>query len=226
MELKIAKIIFNDSPSKFNKELITYIDSNLDSAIRKGRLNFQYEIAAPSKLSELRDLGINILPAMIVEESTFSGVASIIKEIRKRINSAKTLVASKTDDEIIREFQENALGDYQVDSNGKVKFLDDADDEKDESASLMNKYSNEMKKRNSSSNNSNNNNNNNNEQIKNANIKPSRNQIDSEVDDYKISNYSKPNNISSYNNDNDEPSDMQDDLLLEQLMEKINGEDC
>jgi hypothetical protein len=128
MTSQVANIIFNDSASKFNRDLVEFLKRNIDIAIRKGRLSFSFKIAQPNELPGLRAKGITRLPAMTVGSKTFVGVPDIIEEIRKVVRTSKGTAPVKTEDEIVRDYQMSAIGRVTKDHEGKLVVHDNDDD--------------------------------------------------------------------------------------------------
>jgi len=182
--MQSASIIFNDSASQFNKDLTEFLKRNLEVAIKRGQLSFHFKIAKPADLSQLREMGVRKLPAMLIEKTHYVGVPVIIEEIRRRVRNSKQVAPEKTEEEIIREFQMSALGNVKKDADGKFKFDDDADKGDSESAGLMSAFNREISRRGTTlSTNKNGSEVNGPKNIEESAQKPSRNQINDFDDD-------------------------------------------
>jgi len=144
--MQVAKIIFNDTASQFNKDLTDFLRRNLETAIRRGQMTFHFKIAKTSDIAELRNMGIKRLPAMLINNRHFIGVPDIIGEIRNRVKNSKAEAPTKTDEEVIREFQIASLGNVTKDEEGHFKIVDDP--EADENEDMMAKYNREIERRN------------------------------------------------------------------------------
>ncbi len=145
MALQAATLVFNDSASQFNKDLYDFLKRNLETAIRKGGLSFQFKIAKPSDLANLRQMNVKRLPAMLINNKPFVGVPNIIAEIRARVKNSRNLVPEKSDDEIVREFQIASLGNITKDAEGRLQVHDEP--EQDESAALTAAFNREIQRR-------------------------------------------------------------------------------
>ncbi len=146
MVLQSASIVFNDSASQFNKDLTDFLSRNIETAIRKGGLSFQFKIAKPSDLSELRKMGVKKLPAMIINSKSYIGVPGIIAEIRARVKNSKRIAPTKSEEEVINDYQMSELwGNATKDSEGRIQ-LNDAP-ESDDTEALMASVSKEMQRR-------------------------------------------------------------------------------
>lgn len=129
MPLSVATIYFNDSASRFNKDLVDFLKRNIEKSIRQGRLSYSFKIAQTSELSDLRKIGIKRLPAMVLGKMTRIGVPDIIDEIRRRVENSRSPAPPKTEDEIVRDYQMEALGNITKDADGKLVVNDrDTDD--------------------------------------------------------------------------------------------------
>ena len=142
---KILTIIFNDNSSKYNRDLVDFLKRNIESAIIKGRITFNFKIAEMSELENLREKGITRLPAMTVDNEIYIGVPEIIDEIRKRIKTSKQKAVPKTDDEILTDYNFRALGDIKKDPTGK--FIIKEDEDQDETLNLQAKMNSEVDRR-------------------------------------------------------------------------------
>ncbi len=145
MVLQAASVVFNDSASQFNKDLTDFLKRNLETAIRKGGLSFQFKIAKPADLAGLRQMGVKRLPTMLINNKPFVGVPNIIAEIRARVKNSRNVAPEKSEDEIVREFQMAALGNITKDADGRFQIHDEP--EKDESESLMSAFNREIQRR-------------------------------------------------------------------------------
>ncbi len=220
-------IIFNDSASQFNKDLTDFLNRNLSLAIKKGGMLFHFKIAKPKDLTDLRNKGIKRLPAMIINESYFIGVPDIIKEINIRIKSSTSEIAPKTEEEMIRSFQLNILGNPKInnDKDKKIVFDDKDDDDKDDdSKELTAKLNNEVKRRGINNVNTNlqgDRHMENNGQARNLN----RNQTtDSDDDEYSPRADNLQTAIANANAkhaENGEANDLKDDEMLRSMLERI-----
>lgn len=135
MVLKYSELFLNDTPSKFNKELLEFIKRNLEVIILKGQIKFKFKIVSTRDLSNLKNRGIKRLPAMIIDNKSFIGVPDIIFEIRKRVKLSKETAKPKSDDETLNEYFMNTL-EHKVDENGKINIKDDDDNDDDNGQKL------------------------------------------------------------------------------------------
>ena len=147
MGLQSASIVFNDSSSQFNKDLTDFLKRNIEVAIKKGKLSFQFKIAKPADLSQLRNMGVKRLPVMLIGKIPFIGVPDIIEEIRRRVKTSTSDAAQKSEEEIIRDFQINALGNVKKDADGKFQINDDQEKDDNDSPDLMAAFNKEISRR-------------------------------------------------------------------------------
>lgn len=126
-----ARLIFRDSQSKHNKDLVTFLRRNLDNIIRKGHVQFTYEIAEEGTMNELKAQGIRKLPAMIINKIPFVGTASIIEELSTRVKRSKKIAAPKDDAENINDFMRNEITRGMKKQGDGLTFDDDSDSDRD-----------------------------------------------------------------------------------------------
>jgi hypothetical protein len=153
MVLQAASIVFNDSASQFNKDLTDFLKRNLEKAIRNGGLSFQFKIAKPADLTQLRGMGVKRLPAMIIGKTPYVGVPEIIEEIRNRVKNSRQQAPEKSEEEIIRDFHMKALGNIKKDAEGKFQITDEPDG--DNQPDLMSAFNREIARRGSAAGHSN-----------------------------------------------------------------------
>ena len=92
--MQLVEIIFNDEPSKKNKELTDFIGKNLVTIIKKGQIQFKFKIAQTADITTLHKRGIKELPVMIgSNNNTYIGVKNIINTIADDV-SIKRFVMS------------------------------------------------------------------------------------------------------------------------------------
>lgn len=120
MVLRLAEIIFNDSPSKYNKDMVDFMKRNIETIIMRGQIKFKFKIAKTADLSKLRNMGVKRLPAMLLDRKSFIGVPVIIAELRKQVKNSKSLAAPKSEDEVLDEYYKKELGEIRKDSDGKI----------------------------------------------------------------------------------------------------------
>lgn len=149
MVLQLVTMYFNDSASQFNKDLTDFLKRNLETAIRKGSMSFDFKIVKTSDLAGLRNMGIRHLPAMVIGDTPYETVPKIIEEIRRRITTSKVSAIPKSEEEIVRDYQMNALGHITKDSDGKIKIEGGEEDDSgdSESSSLMDAFNAEISRR-------------------------------------------------------------------------------
>lgn len=145
MTTQVANIIFNDSASRFNRDLIDFLKRNLDPAIKRGRISFNFKIAETNELPQLRQQGIKRLPAMILNNKPFIGVPDIIAEIRRVVKTSKSMAPPRSEDEVIRDYQLSVIGPVSKDAEGKLVVHDDDDEAKTDD--LQSKIQAEMRRR-------------------------------------------------------------------------------
>lgn len=138
--LSLGELILNDKPSKFNKDLLDYINRNMNEIVIKGRIKFKISITRPHQLDGLRSRGIKKLPSLVLDKKIYAGVPEIIDMLGKRVKTSKQMAINKTDDEFIHDYQASSImKDVKRGTDNKIiGFIDDDDNEKfDPSAAVM-----------------------------------------------------------------------------------------
>lgn len=108
---------------------------------------FHFKIAKGSELKELKEMGINRLPAMTIGKDHYIGVPSIVSELRNRVKLNTDEAAMKTDDEVLSDFQQSTLmNDVKKNSDGQFIINDNNDDDKDKDE-LMSSFNKEIARR-------------------------------------------------------------------------------
>lgn len=120
MPLKTAEVIFNNTPSKFNKDLTDFLKRNMEAIIFRGQIKFKFKLASSKDLSTLRSKGITRLPAMRIDGRNHINVPTIIGEIRRRVKTSKTTASMKSNEEFLDEYMKNAIGDIKKDDDGRI----------------------------------------------------------------------------------------------------------
>lgn len=120
MPIGVAEIYLNDSPTKHNRDLISYLDRNIQTIIYKGRIKFRVKKIKPREFTQLREMGIKALPAMIINGKKYISVPIIIEEIQQRVKTSQKTAPVKTDDEMLNDYFKREIGDPQKGLDGKI----------------------------------------------------------------------------------------------------------
>lgn len=216
MPVESANLVFNDTPSKYNKDLTDFLKRNIKTIIIKGQIKFKFTIAKPNNIENLRSNGITRLPVLLMKnKNPIIGVPDIINYIQNRVKNSKTTAIPKSEEEVLNDYFKNTLGSIKHDENGKIITPDD--DEYNESDKLMDELNKEVKKRENVN--------------KMSNSKPSRMQIkdDDQFNYNSHSNNKRDNNllnvedpISTFNTMRKNGDN--DDDMMSALLEKIGSE--
>jgi hypothetical protein len=146
MVVQTAELIFNDTPSRYNKDLTDFLDRNIELIVTKSQIKFRFKIAKAVDISSLRAKGIKRLPAMILEKRPYIGVPVIVEELRKRVKRSKSTAAPKSEEEVLDDFFKQTLGNIQYSDEGK--HIIPQDNEIDDEVDLNGLFNKEMKRRN------------------------------------------------------------------------------
>ena len=137
--LRVAEVIFNNTPSQFNKDLTDFLKRNIKPIIYRAMIKFKFVVAHEDDLPKLRNNGIKRLPIMIIDGKQYTSVPLIIDELQKRVRNSKGIAAPKTEDEILADHYKHTLGDIKHDRDGKIDTSSFNDDEEDDSEAMGNK---------------------------------------------------------------------------------------
>lgn len=127
MVLQQATIYFNDSASKYNKDLTMFLNRNIEVAIRRGHLQFAFQIVTPNQIAKLREKGFKKFPTMVLSDRQFVGPEMIIQEIQRRVKMSKSEAPAKTDDEILDDYMKKTLGPITQDDEKRIVIHDKED---------------------------------------------------------------------------------------------------
>jgi hypothetical protein len=145
MVVQTAELIFNDTPSRYNKDLTDFLDRNVELIVTKGQIKFRFKIAKAADINSLRAKGIKRLPAMILGKIPYIGVPVIVEELRKRVRCSKSSAAPKSEEEVLDDFYKQTLGNIQHDGEGK--HIIPQDNEMNDEVDLGSLFNDEMKRR-------------------------------------------------------------------------------
>jgi hypothetical protein len=132
MSFRVANIILNDSPSKNNRDLTDFLKRNMEFIIKKARLTFNFQIIQPSDIASLRERGIKKLPALVINNQQIIGVPEIINTLMNIVKNSNKPAIPKNEEEVLRDYQMNALGNVKKDADGKIVIDEDDEDERDD----------------------------------------------------------------------------------------------
>lgn len=141
-----AEIYFNNSCSKYNKQLVDYLTKNLESLITVGKLQFNFEIVSNS--AKLKERNITRLPALIVNSKTHIGVDKIISYLNsvQKVQRKSAFGGGDGDgDEMLHEYNMSAMGNIKM-TAGKL-VVEDNDDDDDSNEDLKARLNMEVKRR-------------------------------------------------------------------------------
>lgn len=128
MTIQVAQLIFNDTPSRNNKDLTDFLKRHIRNIIVKGQIRFQFKIAQSTDLGKLRQRNINALPAMIIRGGgrPVIGVPNIVQTLSNLVKRSRNRAAPKSEEEVLNDYmmqemgkgvKKNSDGHFQVDTN-------------------------------------------------------------------------------------------------------------
>ena len=140
-----AQLVFNNSNSKFNKDLVCFFKENLANVISKAGITFHFVVAKKSDIERLNSQGITKLPVLVMQNERIFGVPNIIDFLSSRIQKAMPTVP-KSEDQILEDYMSREMMS-DVKRVEKQLVINDEDDEDDEKADMSQKIDNIRKAR-------------------------------------------------------------------------------
>jgi hypothetical protein len=127
--IRPVEIYCSDKNSVPNKDLCDFLFKALRDIILKGNMKIKWKIVKTTEdKNMLKKKKIENLPALIVKgQKPIVKTDEIIKFFRFMIQNNKQVAAPKSDEEIIREMQEQSLGPIKKDMHGRLVPEDDTD---------------------------------------------------------------------------------------------------
>lgn len=127
----VAEIIFNDTRSQRNKDLVQFIKRNIEAIILRAQIKFRFRINRSEDLPKYRQRGITKFPAMVIENKSYMDSSCIIDHLSIRIKRSKTVAQGKSEDEKLHEFMMNEMGGEHAERDGDGKILVDRLDQEE-----------------------------------------------------------------------------------------------
>ncbi len=149
MVVSQTELVFNDTPSKHNRDLTNYLKRHMENIIRKGNIKFLFKIAKTSDLQSLRERGIKRLPVLLPKgRKPVVGVPDIIHYLQTLVKSSKKIAAPKSDDEVLNNYMMQHINDgVTKDTEGKFVTPNDENVEAASGSKLLEAYNSEMDRR-------------------------------------------------------------------------------
>lgn len=147
MALQLVEIIFNDTPSKYNRDLTEFLKRNIETIILKGKLKLKFTIANNNDLNKLVEIGVKRLPVMFIQKKSFVSVPIIVEEIRRIVNNSKNIAPPKNEDEVLQDHFNACIGQIRKGNDGKIQLPKENDEYEDEENKMMDKFYQEAAKR-------------------------------------------------------------------------------
>lgn len=133
-----AKVIFSNKPSEINAKLINFFKTNLLNLL-KTNLVFQFVVATENDAAEYSSQGIEEFPVLLKDNIRVTGLTKITKFLGLHVKKHNARIASKSDDDYVRDYWKETLGEVKIDDSGKIVGDDDEDEEEDLGRDLQHK---------------------------------------------------------------------------------------
>jgi hypothetical protein len=140
-----AQLVFNNSDSKFNKDLVRFFKENLANVITKAGITFHFVVAQKSDIERLNSQGVTKLPILVLPNERIVGTPNIIDYLSSRVQKA-TPVVPKSEDQILEDYMSREMMS-DVKRVEKQLVINNDEDEEDEKADMSQKIDNIRKAR-------------------------------------------------------------------------------
>lgn len=128
MPFKTATLYLNDNASKYNRDLTTFLDRNIQTIVLKAHIKMDIQIAHKQKLIEIKNQGITSLPAMILDGQRYIGVPSIVNCLKRNVQKRNAPVKKRSEEETMENYMMNELG-AKINASGQIELPSDTDEE-------------------------------------------------------------------------------------------------
>jgi hypothetical protein len=141
-----TQLYLHDSPLIVNRDILYFINKNIQNIITRGSVIIHYHLVAVKDAGSYLSKGIKNFPVMVLPNgSKLHGIDNILDFLRQRMLNPKNIAASKSEEEMIREYQQSTLGTVRKNADGKFEFPPDEED--DDQLDLSKRTEEERKKR-------------------------------------------------------------------------------
>lgn len=124
-----VELILSNKPSKINKKMIEFLNANLYN-INKAKIKLNFQIANSENKDHYYKRNITNFPALIHGNTTIIGIEKIMNHLKHAVIKYNNNILNKSDDDRVRDFWKETMGNCKKDENGVFKF-DDAEDDRD-----------------------------------------------------------------------------------------------
>lgn len=141
-----TQLYLHDSPLIVNRDILYFINKNIQNIITRGSVIIHYHLVGVKDAGSYLSKGIKNFPVMVLPNgSKLHGIDNILDFLRQRMLNPKNIAASKSEEEMIREYQQSTLGTVRKNADGKFEFP--PDEEEDDQLDLSKRTEEERKKR-------------------------------------------------------------------------------
>jgi len=132
----IVELIISNKPSEINKKVIKFLNANL-YIMNKSQIQFNFQVATPETKDVFYNRNINNFPTLIYNNEQIVGIEKIMNYMKNKVVEYNKKILNKTDDDRVRDFWKETMGNCEKDENGIFKFNDDDDDNEDDAEKDM-----------------------------------------------------------------------------------------
>lgn len=143
----VAEMYFINANTLKNKDLTDFLERNIDTIVRIGRLTIKPVVVEHAQIDRLTQQGIQTFPAMrITGCPIFQGMQSICNEIERRCAQNKRPAQPKTAEENVSDWMMKELN-VQWDPREKKHVMPPDDDEENLGDQLRSRFTAEQQRR-------------------------------------------------------------------------------
>ena len=149
MALRTAKIFVLNRANKQNKELLDFINKNINDIILKGCIKFDFRKIDIDDVDNYSQRGIREFPSMQIDGRIISKPNIIIQELIAHMRANKIVAPPKTDEEVVNDYlREEVTAGVAKDSKGKyIQPKEEEDEQSKINSEIRSKMIEEEKRR-------------------------------------------------------------------------------
>jgi hypothetical protein len=142
-------LILSNKPSKINKKMIEFLNANLYN-INKANIKLNFQVADAENKEYYYKKNITNFPVLVHGGNNIVGIEKIMNHLKMTVIKYNKTILNKSDDDKVRDFWKETMGNCKKDENGVFKFDDEVDESVNEERDLQHKIQKAFEKRNNS----------------------------------------------------------------------------
>jgi len=142
-----VELILSNKPSKINKKMIEFLNANLYN-INKAKIKLNFQVANSENKEYYYKRNITNFPVLIHGNNNIVGIEKIMNHLKSTVIKYNKNILNKSDDDRVRDFWKETMGNCKKDENGVFKFDDAEEDESKTERDLQHKIQKAFEQRN------------------------------------------------------------------------------